>query len=301
MKRFISSILVFIAPYFIIYVPICLFVLPNIIEKKIGISTKKQILKSFNNSKKRDYELIIMGNSGTYRGINPDLLDMKSYNFSHDNDSYNQIYYKLKTLKHKRINHLILGIDYFQFSYLSDTRNYIYTKLLHENYKKDYESQNEIDFFFQETNILKFQRIIFLKDIFIKRQKGIYLKENGQYIFPGIASEKDKCIYKINRLPIQEKYFEKILKHCKKNKIKTYLCMLPVRKNAMINYSKRQINEFNKFISQHINKNVILLDYSNQKKWRMSDFSDITHLNETGADKFSKQLNDTLTVIINNK
>jgi hypothetical protein len=56
--------------------------------------------------------------------------------------------------------------------------------------------------------------------------------------------------------------------------------------------------DFNKFITKSLNKKTFLLDYSHQKGWLLEDYSDIIHLNAKAADRFSKQLNDTIINII---
>ena len=61
-----------------------------------GASTAEQINMSFENAVSEEYNCYFLGNSRIYRDINPDVFTtVKSYNFAHDNDSYNQMYYKL--------------------------------------------------------------------------------------------------------------------------------------------------------------------------------------------------------------
>lgn len=274
--------------------------MPVLIEKTEGPRTEAQINKSFNNAKSRKYELIILGNSGTYRGINPDMINIPSYNFSHDNDSYDQIYYKLKWLEKNKIKikYLVLGVDYFQFSFISDSRNYVYAQLLGEKYNDDFKEQSIIDLFLEKSQILKIERLKYVMNIFKKKQSTTFLKSNGQYIKPGRAKMTDKHFYSINRLPVQEKYFKEILNYCSKKNIMVFLVMLPIRQNALINYKENEINEFNKFIRLQTNDNIYYLDFSHQSSWNVEDYTDITHLNERAADRFSKQLNDSIANII---
>jgi hypothetical protein len=300
MKKFIRLIILFFIPIILGYLVISLCLLPELIEKTSGPSTERQIKKSFQLAKNRSYDLLILGSSTNYRGINPDLMNIPSYNFSHDNDSYNQMYYKLKYLEdnHIKIKYLILGIEYFQFSYISDTRNYVYSELLGDLYNKDYEN-NFIDLFLKKTNLLEFQRLKYMENIFKDRQTFVFLKDNGQYILPGRATENDRYFYEIKRLQIQEKYFKAIIDDCSKNNIWVFLVMPPVRKNALDNYQPNQIKEFDKFIHSHTKNNVVYLNYANQDGWKTEDYTDITHFNEKAADKYSRQLNDTINQIIN--
>ena len=91
-------------------------------EIAYGLNTRKQILISFSNADSRQYNKMFLGNSRVYRGINPDKIDDHTYNFAHDNDTYNQCYYKLQHVlaNGKKIDTLFLGADYFQFSIKSE-------------------------------------------------------------------------------------------------------------------------------------------------------------------------------------
>ena len=166
-----------------------------------------------------------------------------------------------------------------------------------EEYSRDYDL-NKLDIFLQKTNLLEFTRIEYLKNIFKDRQTDIYVKENGQYIKPGNAKSDDARDYSIDRLPLQEHYFKEILAFCKEEKIPVFLCMLPSRSNAVVNYSEAQIKEFNEFIQDHLSDSVRLLDYSRQEGWSLSDYTDIVHLNAAAADRFSKQVSDSIQSLI---
>lgn len=75
---------------------IYLFYSRFIYRNALGISTSEQITRTFSSAEKTNYQMLIVGSSLLYRGINPDSITcIKSYNASHDNDSYNQFYYKI--------------------------------------------------------------------------------------------------------------------------------------------------------------------------------------------------------------
>lgn len=301
MKHIIVKLLCLLCPVMSIYIILYLFVLPGLIEKTEGPSTEAQIVSSFNNAKSKNYEILIIGNSGLYRGIDPDCFSLSSYNFSHDNDSFNQIYYKLKYLENnnKRFKYIILGVSYFQFSFISDTRNYVYGELLDKEYLKDYDEAYFFDNFLKKYNLLDNSRWIFIKNLFAERKFTSYLKDNGQYVRPGVASANDKYYYSIRRLPVQVKYFELILDFCKRKNIKVFICMLPTRENALINYTEEEMREYDSFISSYTDGNIHYLNYSRQKGWGLSDYTDITHFNENAAKRFSRLLSNDMLDIIN--
>lgn len=296
MRKFIFKFTLFSLPV-IFYFILAILVVPALLSSTKP-STLQQIDKSFKNAITRDYDLLILGNSRMYRGINPDEFSIKTFNFSHDNDSYNQLYYKLKyVIKKHKISYLILGIDYFQFSLFSTSRNYAYGDYLGEEYLLDYSKRNllrlKLDHYISTINPKNFMAAI------VNMNSMATLRDNGQYIVPGIAKEDDFISRKINRLEIQETYFDRIIGLCKNNNIKVFLVMLPVRSNELNSYSKNEIAEFESYINKKVDKeNVFYLNFSTNNNYRTEDYTDITHLSEKGAIKFSKMLNDSIVNII---
>lgn len=306
MSHFIKQLFIFAtfaSLLAVIYIAFAVFILPKLLELRYGPSTQTQIQLSFENSLKRDYQMLILGNSRLYRGFNPDVFALKTYNFSHDNDTYNQLYYKLLYLKkhNKHFQYLILGIDYFQFSFLSNEKNYIYINLFDEDYLRDY-SSNSKGFETIKYKLLYYLDMINpakLRKLAIKRRA--FLKENGQYICFWIASPNDNIKREYNRIPIQVDYFEKILRECNQNKITVFLVMPPLRENEYRQYLKDVLDEYENFFNKHTSDNCFYLNYSLNHDFKLEDFADITHLNETAADKFSRRLSDDIINLIGYK
>lgn len=290
MKQFILKILLFFFPAFAYSIFAILF-MPYFLSLSNGPSTKDQITYSFENASNLEYELLILGNSRTYRGINPERLSIKSFNFSHDNDSYNQIYYKLKYLIdiEKDIKYLILGVDYFQFSFKSDTRNYVYADFLDSKYMDDFEESSvfvkNMDYYFNNINPKK------ILSLYPKENKP-FLRQNGQYIKTGFAKETDTITRDMNRLEFQIKYFVKTLSLCSNKNIKVFMVNLPTRQNELKSYTNNEIDEFDNFIKSYVdNKYVFYLNFSTLEGFTTEDYTDITHFNEKAANRFTELLN----------
>jgi hypothetical protein len=133
------------------------------------------------------------------------------------------------------------------------------------------------------------------------RIKKPFLRSNGQYIKYGKAKENDTITREIKRLDFQVSYFNKIIDLCKSKKIKTFIVMLPIRQNELKSYTHSEINEFDSFISDYADSNnVFYLNYSTVNNFSTSDFTDITHLNEPAANRFTNNLNKDLLNLINN-
>ncbi len=274
--------------------------MPYLLSLANGPTTKQQISYSFESAINDEYEMFILGNSRTYRGINPDSLQLKSFNFSHDNDSYNQMYFKLKFLidNKKNFKYLILGLDYFQFSFKADTRNYVYSDFFGSEYMSDFESSALIKKTQYYIDIINPKKIL---SCFSKENQP-FIRKNGQYIKSGYAREDDCVSRDVKRLSFQVRYFEKILEVCKSKGIKVFMVTLPIRLNELNSYTESELDDFKNFINQYINDNEIFyLNYSNIKSFNTKDYTDITHFNESAANRFTKKLNKDLMDIITKK
>ncbi len=297
MKLFIKSILIFTTP-FAIYIIFAILILPQLQSIKFGPSTEDQINSQFKVANSRDYDLLILGNSRTYRGLNPNAFYFSSYNFSHDNDSFNQMYYKLKYLLDKGISikYLIIGVDYFQFSFKAESRNYAYGAWLGKEYMNDFKKS------YYSYKLTKIKSSIHPTKLLSLRQNRneAVLKDNGQYIVPSVANKSDSIERNIQRLDFQEKYFKKIINICKSEQIKLFMVMLPVRENELKSYDQDDINSFNAFIENYEDKSEIFyLNYSELEDFSYVNYTDITHLNEQAANRFSYKLNLHILELLN--
>lgn len=282
----------------ILYAPFNLLVLPTLLESVMGPNVKKQLDHSFNKASERNYEMVVLGNSRMFCGVNPDKFSIPTFNFSHNNDSYNQLYYKLLWLekKHKNVNYVILGVDYFQFGIFADTRNYVYSEYLGRDYDKDYPNKNFMLYHYKE--LLKPDKIRALFDP-VEGKHG--LKDNGQYIRYGKPKDEEFIKRDYKRKPIQEEYFKKTIEYCRAKNIKVLLVMPPLRKAELKNYTVGEIIEFERFLNKFIDeKHVFYFNFANDPNYKWNDFIDFTHLNQKSADRFSLQLNDSVNKKLRN-
>jgi hypothetical protein len=292
MSAFIRKTITFLLIAAAGYVAFTLLALPFILRWAYGPNIKEQLAISFRNAEARNYEVLILGNSRLYCGINPDQFSQTTYNFAHNNDTYNQMFYKLKWVlsKNKKVSSVIVGVDYFQFSIFTDTRNYAYGPLLAPEYMADYPAgRYRLTYYKEMLKPYKLRALV--KDPIYKHS----LKDNGQFIRLGEPDPGDFIKRNFNRLPVQEKYFQKILDECKQQGIKVYLVMPPLRDVERQQYEPAQVEEFSKYISSFLNDQVVYLDYSTDSQFTISDFIDFSHLGPEGADKFSAMLSVAIT------
>lgn len=305
-KKFIKKIVIFIVCLSCLLLAYCKLTLAASV-KYMGENTKQQIERSFRNAVADDYTCYVLGNSRMYRGINPDLFTgVKAYNFSHDNDSYNQMYFKLLFLeeKNKEIDYLIIGTDYFQFSVYGDSRNYIYDRLFGIEYMRDYNTSIADEIFSDIVYFWKTKRNS--AQFIIPYLKGEpsgeninYLKDNGQYVVYGVATDADtvdRC-YMIRE--VQERYFLKIIEYCEDNDIELYVIMPPTRDEELASYTEEEMDSFDQMIEEALGDRFRgrYLNCSNLPEFKhYSNYIDITHLNAEAADRYSAYLNETLAM-----
>jgi hypothetical protein len=70
--------------------------------------------------------------------------------------------------------------------------------------------------------------------------------------------------------------------------------MLPVRPKEQKCYREGETDEFMDFIRGYVSDDIALIDYTMDERYVMSDYTDITHFNESAAERISSQLNDEI-------
>lgn len=287
------------------------------IGKIMGQSSDQMMKESFSNAINRKYDLVILGSSRTHAAIDPDYLKIPSYNFSFSGDSYNQCYYKLKFLKsnNKEFKYAIIGVEYFHFAWFLDERNNLYLPYFDKQYFLDYfpsplkhpiAFKNYLNDYFNRYMSIYFTNTLmpFYEGTVktIKEEQGIndmYIKANGQYISNSIANPLDSIKYDYKTNPILVDYFEKSATFCKQNNIKLFWLMTPGLANTLSFYPKDVVERYNLLIkSTTDNQNIYFLNYSNDSRFSISDFKDVSHLNIEGAKKFTKIVQSDINKLI---
>lgn len=295
-KFFLRKVVMFlIMPLvaYIPYLPIGILYGEMFLQRVKGPSDQQQVDNSFSGAASRDYDLLILGNSRVYRGINPDQLAIPSFNFGCDSDTFNQMYYKLKWVREqgRSPQFLVAGVDPFQFSFLPDVRNHFYSAHFDDAYLADYPPK---PYAAERYKLRHFPKRLNPKYLFLPTDDRPFMRENGQYVRPGHPSPTDRVTRSARRLPIQIQYFEKLLADCRENRTKVFLCVMPTRAEELASYQPNEVEEFMTFLSGYLDSEITLLDFARDPSFILDDFSDITHLNEIAANRFSRQLSDAM-------
>lgn len=292
-----------------IIISCCAFVGINTISESIlvhyrGQTTAQKIEMGFDNAVNGRYDCFVLGNSKMYRGINPDkITSARFFNFAHDNDAYNQMYYKLIYLEEHDVDiaKLIIDADYNHFSFISTTRNYVYDRYFGKDYMLDFEKTvfDEVISDVVRYNNVQGDNIWYsIYDIVHSKENSqiSYMKDNGQYITYGTATDHDPVTVKGDILDIQLYYFDKIVDNCIANNIELYVIVPPARdiEREAYGYSEVDFETFDNMIKEHLTEKYAdnYYNYSASDEFKdMSNYVDSAHLNVDAADRFSERIN----------
>lgn len=299
MKQFIFNCIlfsVFFLGLFFSYYYYSVFLL----KKNYGLTTEEQIDKQYSdlNKNKDSIRCVFLGSSRFYRGINPAKFDVFSYNFSHDNETYNQIYYKLKHVVETcpNLETVVICYDYPGFSFISATRNSYYNKYMPQEYVNDYTFRQKIE----DQIIFPVKQTKYYWSLANSGKRG-ELSEFGQYIKYGeYATEDDSIVREKNILPLQIEYFRKICALLKERELISFMVVMPMRDGEYKNYTLQDINNYNSIVLHECdNKYLFFLNYLRDARFLSASlYTDCTHLNKDGADLFSLVLNKDINKIM---
>jgi hypothetical protein len=254
-------------------------------------------------------ELVAIGTSKIFAGINPSKLDYFAINLANNSQSS---YYDIKILekyidKLPKLKVIVLEINFFSFEYNLDNgpeswRNAYYS----HTFQIDPQSQ-KLDFY--EKFLLHIYKP---KDILLHlNSKEVYNsnRENkgwGRNEITESLPTKEFAFKRylhlrrnyMNKSDLNEniKLFESFLEKLNQKNIKIVFVQMPVSPLLSKLIDAKILKKNRALIDGFIlkSKNFVFLDYLNDKRFPNSSFIDSDHLNYSSANKFSAILNDTL-------
>ena len=254
-----------------------------------------------------DAETLITGISYAQRGIDVNQFNKKTYNLACGSQDLYYDYHIIKFLienyreKLKKVNNVIIGLCYYSFQYdmsLSAMKNRVWfyyeaIGLGHHGNKRDI----MCDYRKEKIEIAK---------------KIFKCDDNANLIVDWLTDKKDVC--KINESTgknqalidgnknypqtVKEytRIFNEYLKLLKDNEIKVTVVVFPLTKYYSRNFPKKIKEEFYRIVDKAQKEyGFKFLDYSENHDFKDDEFYDVSHLNSSGAKRFSKLLNDKLS------
>jgi hypothetical protein len=304
MNKFIQKALLFCAPVlvFMLIMELLLRNIPN------DYSYKKNYLDQHSN----EIEILLLGSSHAYRAINPEFIHSNSFNAAHIAQS---IDYDIQILKKyanqtNKLKFIVIPIDYFTFYNRLETgveswriKNYN----IYYGFNRSYNCKDNLEILNgklleNSKRIVKFywrkKSDISCKPLGWGAQKQS--QDDKNLLLSGKAAaqrhaKKDKSFFYQNVAIVNE-----IIALAKAKNAKVIFYTSPAYKTYTSQLNKEQLQKTYTTIKKiaHSNPNVRYYDFLSDPSFIKEDFYDADHLNEIGAEKFSKKMD---SIIINLK
>lgn len=256
-------------------------------------------------------EVLFLGSSHIYFGIDPKYLKQKSFNAAYVSQSLN---YDLEILKKYRtswsnLKYIIIPIDYFSmYSTLEDgaekwrVENYEIYYGIHQS--KNY--WNNFDFFSGEFVYNSCGRLIKHK---LNHESSINCTKFGWGTKNNSKNKNDltetgkssairhTCKIINNQWVLKNtETIKSFIEFGKQNKTKIIFVTCPAYKSYVENINKNQLNSTINIITQITknNLNSVYYNFLEDKSFKSGDFYDADHLNEIGARKLTLRIGDII-------
>lgn len=306
MKLFLSRLFIFLLPFIVllIYVEFKLRTIESIryVQKKKGLIEFKDSI-----------EILVVGNSHTEDGINPDCFSKFTFNLANSSQTISYDKQLISKYIHSlpKLKFVFLNIDYHVFHQKKkEGRDFFYSYYFNINDSKQiYLKENLSFFFFVYTPPIALN--LLLNQPAIKANKGWVgianrFEKNELSTKKGLerVNSLNKQISTGIRLGNKTNYIliDKLIHFLKKQHITPILITTPCHPF----YTKKLNNKILKLNSQLTFKliqkhNVLYINSLKDNRFGSTDFYNVDHLNYKGATKYSFILNDTLNNLIWNK
>jgi hypothetical protein len=282
------------------------------LREAYGPDTATQIGEAFNKlSREEAQDCVIMGSSRMYRGVNPEKLSGRVFNFAHDGDGWNHIFYKLNYLvaHGKKPGRVVAGLDYFGFATIDPTRRFLYAPYFPAEFARDYDDMDSKDPHWggrlnNEANLWMSRKISLICPALLKALLAppgslcCSVTSRGQYILPSRPEPYSLSPYQPLRMASGHSdkmnlYFDRVVQLCRESSVQLVLVMPPATIYEQAAYSPAAKAEFWAYLHDHA-VGARLLNFETDRAFTPSDFSDALHLNAKGADRFSEMLGASL-------
>ena len=304
MKKFLKLLILFFVPIIIgmISFEFLLRNIPNDYTYK----------RNYLDKNAKEIEVLYLGNSHIFYGINPVFSKYKSFNCAHGSQSLNYDFAILNKNKNqwKKLKFIIVPVDYTSM-YMSI--EYGIEKWRVKNYAiyyglKNYELSNN----FEILNGKLLKKIVRIKAFYLNNKSNITcdklgygtafnsknaknLEETGKEA----AFNHTKQIENNVSLPKNKKALKSIIKLAKQKNIKVIFVTCPAYKTYIDRLEPQQLKntiDYVKFLVSK-NKNTYYFDFLIDPTFETCDFFDADHLNEIGSKKFTLLMDSVIQIL----
>lgn len=304
MNKLIIKTAWFVLPLIVILLSIELFyrIIPN------NYAVKSQKIQE----KYADTEVLILGNSHSFYGLNPVFFDRPAFNLSNISQTlyFDQLLFEKHFKNLKKLKYVILNVEYTILSQVDNTSEDAWRKYYFEYYMDlQVPIISRLDpkrFFISSTrsfstNVKLVKRYFLEKTIVDCDENGFglnYTKENSLTNIKDVAPiiitkhEDNSVDFTDNLLKIQS-----IINKCKTKDVKVIVVNMPVSGFYAKGVNQDKLNKiFDSCMSlKKKNKNVEYINLFKDKRFKIDDFYDPDHLNNEGARKCSIIVNEIIS------
>jgi hypothetical protein len=304
MNKFMRRLIIFFLPVIVVVciLEVFLRIIPNDYKYK-----RDQLLENAEN-----VEILILGNSHAHYGINPEYLTMRGFNFSNISQSLDLDYALLETYgsKLENLKIVIIPVSYsslFSSLLYGDEAWRIKNYVLYYRIKCATSIQNNFELL-NGTMIANLYRLyqymkdrgggggITVSDAGFGLKYSSTIKNNLEETGKTAALRHtyyDEKIFFHNQEMIQN-----IIEWCNKKDVKVVFVTLPAYYAYVNELNDIQLNKTINYTDDIVEKaeNVYYYNFLEDNNFIADDFFDADHLNETGAEKFTKMIDE---IIIN--
>ena len=304
MKQFLKKTLLFGIPI-IVCIVIMELVLRNIPN---DYSYKRNYLDQNSNQ----IETLFLGSSHSLYAVNPEYLNSNSFNAAHVAQSLDYDVEILKKYANQmdKLKYIIVPIDYFSLYNRLETgveywriKNYT----IYYGFDKSsgfVENLELLNGKWSENSFRVYKYLWKKKSEISCNQRGWgtnYNSKNKQDLFvTAKAAAKRHAKKSISFFDENVKIVDEIISIAKSKNVKVIFYTCPAYKTYVSQLNQEQLQKTILTIKgiQNLNTNVFYYNFLNDAKFTAKDFYDADHLNEIGAEKFSKKMD---SIIINLK
>jgi hypothetical protein len=304
MKQFLKKTLLFGIPI-IVCIVIMELVLRNIPN---DYSYKRNYLDQNSNQ----IETLFLGSSHSLYAVNPEYLNSNTFNAAHVAQSLDYDVEILKKYANQmdKLKYIIVPIDYFSLYNRLETgveywriKNYT----IYYGFDKSsgfVENLELLNGKWSENSFRVYKYLWKKKSEISCNQRGWgtnYNSKNKQDLFvTAKAAAKRHAKKSISFFDENVKIVDEIISIAKSKNVKVIFYTCPAYKTYVSQLNQEQLQKTILTIKgiQNLNTNVLYYNFLNDAKFTAKDFYDADHLNEIGAEKFSKKID---SIIINLK
>lgn len=311
MKKFVIKLMLFLLPIAIV-LSLAEYAL---LAKGDEYSQKKKLFLN----KLNDIEVLSIGTSHGYRGINPEYFDYSGFNMAEPGQP---LYYDQEVISKylkdmKKLKLVIQPIDCFSIE--SDpnllTSKFYYSKyygipVQNRNIKdllslKNYSlialdgGINSLKIIFNKLKARTMSETLFINAYGTLISKNSETSHNEKFLSKEFVTQKVDVHTKAmnsNYIKVNQDGIIKTINKLNQMKIQEVIIIFPMsnsyREDARVQKSYNKVKEYTNWLSEE--HYIKIYDYFNDKRFSDEDFVDVDHLNTQGSIKLSKIINDEI-------